>query len=512
MLHYLAFFFLITTLFQHKTDWMRLLKVQAIVGLLVALYAVGQAINWPLWMIDPPTGKSLSGTLGNPAYMGIYMAFSVFCAAFLAREGGKKRSLWAIVGIIEAIVFLTAQNRGSFVAISVGGIIGLGIWFFQKKRSVANIVSLGIGFIAIIGIGTWLVFSVKGGKVITDFKPRLWTWESSLAGIIERPITGWGAENFPFIFDKYYNPKHYRIESWFDRAHSTPLEYLTIGGIPLFLAYFGIFFVLYRKLFRKKNEGLLPLFAAMPLAYAINGLVLFETLPLYVIFFLIIGFVDAYAGDFQNTGINPKKTRDNYALKNGAFIICALLTLTSLYATVYMPLKKNILMLETARTDGKTDVEVFQEHMNALSYPSPVGAVEELQGLMTVTIGYFDYLMAQKLAMTVPKEKIAEIMRFNDYWYEKISPSAPGLKLVYIRVTSLLAAYRQTKDPLYLAKADELIAKGVAISPTRIEFVRFAMASAALRGDTTAYKAAFKKGITLLPDLDWEPDIRKFIY
>jgi hypothetical protein len=103
-------------------------------------------------------------------------------------------------------------------------------------------------------------------------------------------------------------------------------------------------------------------------------------------------------------------------------------------------------------------------------------------------------------------------MRFNDYWYEKISPSAPGLKLVYIRVTSLLAAYRQTKDPLYLAKADELIAKGVAISPTRIEFVRFAMASAALRGDTTAYKAAFKKGITLLPDLDWEPDIRKFIY
>lgn len=513
IIHYFIFFFLISLLFQSKEDWKRLAGWQAIIGAFVALYAVGQAINWPLWIIDPPTGR-VSGTLGNPAYMGIYMAFSACFALWVAIEDKNRRFFWGTIAIFEAIMFLMAQNRGSYAGAGIGIILMIFLWFIQKKRSKKSYAALGTILVAVALGASALIFTVKGGNALQDFQPRLWTWESALAGTIERPLTGWGAENFPFVFDKYYNPKHYRIESWFDRAHSTPFEYLTIGGIPLFLAYFGIFAVLYRRLLRKKNRGLLPFFAAMPAMYVINGLILFETIPLYLILLVALGLINAFTDDFKTAdGDNPARNpRTAFANAHMLFAALAVLALVLIYATVYAPLKKNVLMLGTMRTDGKTDIEVFQGHENSLNYRSPVGTQEDLQGLLTFTVSYFNYLRVNSLAQQIPKEKIAEIMKLNARWYERFGPYAPGLKIMYIRITGLLAAYQQTKDPAYLKEADRLIAQGAAASPTRIEFVRFALASAALRGDKAAYTAANNKGKVLLPDLGWEPDMAKFAY
>ena len=514
IIHYFFFFFLITLLFQHKEDWKHLAGAQAIIGCLVALYAVGQAINWPLWIIDPATGR-VSGTLGNPAYMGIYMAFSACFALWVARESKNRRLMWTIIAAFEAIMFLMAQNRGSYAGVGAGIIFMLFLWIAQKKRSKTSYITIGIALIAVILGASALILTVKGGNAIQELQPRLWTWESAFAGTIERPLTGWGAENFPFIFDAYYNPKHYRVESWFDRAHNTPLEYLTIGGIPLFLAYSCIFFVLYRRLLRKKNEGFLPFFAGMPLMYLVNGLVLFETIPLYLILFVALGLINAFTDDFKAI-TEEKDTRSAYgaatASSHAFFVALSALTIFSIYATNYVPLRKNLLLLETLRTDGKNDMEMFQEHEDVLSYKSPVGAQEDLQGLLTFTVSYFDYLRANDLMKEVSKEKIAEIMKLNARWYDRFGPYAPGLKIMYIRITGLLAAYQETKDATYLKEADRLIALGTAASPTRIEFVRFALASAALRGDKAAYTAANNKGKVLLPNYDWEPDMAKFVY
>ncbi|MDO8582619.1 MAG: O-antigen ligase family protein [bacterium] len=515
IIHYFIFFFLITTLFQNKNDWRRLIGAQVIISALVGLYGVGQAFNWPSWIIDPPnTGLSVSGTLGSPSYFGIYMALSACFALWITFQSrGNKKLFWLLIASFECISFLMSQNRGSFAAAGIGAVTMLIIWLIQKKRSKKSYIGAGIlAFLIVYGMGM-LILTVKGGDAIQRFQPRLWTWESAFAGIIERPLTGWGAENFPFIFDKYYNPKHYQIESWFDRAHNTPLEYLTTGGIPLFLAYASIFIVLYVRLFRKRNGELFPFFAALPLIYLINGFAIFETLPIYLIFFLLIGLITAFTEDFIDhqstriTGIHKKN-----ATAQTIFIILTILTFVSLYATIYRPLQKNLMILETLRTNGKTDLEIFKEHEATLRYSSPVGTQEELQGLLMFTVSYFDYLRANDLVGQVSKEKIASIMKFNAEHYEQRKSVTIGLKTLYIRITGLLAAYQETKDAAYLTEADRLIAIGTATSPTRIEFVRFALASAALRGDKAAYTAANNKGKVLLPNYEWEPEMAKFVY
>ncbi len=184
----------------------------------------------------------------------------------------------------------------------------------------------------------------------------------------------------------------------------------------------------------------------------------------------------------------------------------------TLYATAYLPIQKNMLILETMRTDGKTDIEMFEEYQKVLNYASPVGNQEELQGLLTFTVSYFDYLHKNKFTGQVSKATLDEFMKFNAHWYETLKPSLVGLKLAYIRTTGLLAAYQETKDIAYLKEADRIIAESTAISPTRIEFIRLAMASAALQNDKATYEKAIARGRILLPKLNWEPNMAKFVY
>lgn len=509
MLHYLAFYILLITLFENKKDWDRLIISQSVIAGFVGLYAIGQMIGWPTWIINP-MGGAKSGTLGNPNYLAIYMAMSGFLAFMIALEStGKKRQALLTAALFNIFIFFNADGRGAYIGIGAGIILAISLWLFKKRRGWrANTTAALCGVIIISGI-TGLVLTVKG-DAWEDIQPRLWTWESAIAGVIERPLTGWGAENFPFIFDKYYNPKHYLVESWFDRAHSVPLEYATTGGIPLLMAYMGIFAVLYARLKRRKSDALWPICMALPVMYFINGLVLFETLPVYIIFFLLIGFLDAYANEFTQQRIEST-TRNRTPLAWLFYATCLAMAYT-LYATAYLPIQKNMLILETMRTDGKTDIEMFEEHQKVLNYASPVGNQEELQGLLTFTVSYFDYLHKNKFTGQVSKATLDEFMKFNAHWYETLKPSLVGLKLAYIRTTGLLAAYQETKDIAYLKEADRIIAESTAISPTRIEFIRLAMASAALQNDKATYEKAIARGRILLPKLNWEPNMAKFVY
>ena len=128
------------------------------------------------------------------------------------------------------------------------------------------------------------------------FQDRIYIWKTALNGFKERPILGWGPENFTQVFDKYYNIKHYDVMkgfgAWYDRAHSIYFDYLIQAGILGLLSYLAIFAVFYWQLF--KNRKILPiisaLFLAIPIVYLVQGLVLFEVFPLYLNLFLFLAF------------------------------------------------------------------------------------------------------------------------------------------------------------------------------------------------------------------------------
>jgi len=100
--------------------------------------------------------------------------------------------------------------------------------------------------------------------------------------------------------------------AWFDRAHSVFFDYLTETGAVGLLSYLSIFTVLFwqvfvrtRKYIKEQSVGsedqklsggkewsplLGALFVAAPVAYLVQGLVLFDVLAMYLPLFIFLAF------------------------------------------------------------------------------------------------------------------------------------------------------------------------------------------------------------------------------
>ena len=60
---------------------------------------------------------------------------------------------------------------------------------------------------------------------------RFTVWGMAIQGFKENPVLGYGEENFNLVFNKYYDPRIYNQEQWFDRAHNVFLDWLIAGGL-----------------------------------------------------------------------------------------------------------------------------------------------------------------------------------------------------------------------------------------------------------------------------------------
>ncbi len=351
MLHYYAFFVLAALFLDKKEDWEMMFFVSLGASMLMILYGVAAnlgldvkinkvlaKLGYGLNLISPYQGGSrpeglwrrltearFQGSLGNPAYVAPYLLFSIFYAACLWCSK-KLKNVWAngflFGGLILVFLFffLLSQTRGAFLGLGASVLAFLLFASFSIKKIRKQIL---ISLIAVVLLGGGLVYfrdsaivkSIPGSRIFSisfsedTINTRVWTWGSAWKGFKERPIFGWGPENFSPVFDKYFDTRHFvpgkNSETWFDRAHSVIFDYLAETGALGFLGYMSMFIVLYWemwKVFRKERlpdaaVGSALIRAAMvglPIGYLVQGAVLFDVLPIYVNLFLFFGFAFYY--------------------------------------------------------------------------------------------------------------------------------------------------------------------------------------------------------------------------
>lgn len=224
------------------------------------------------------------------------------------------RIVISIISLGILIVFFMAATRGAFLgllgAISVGGVYfawqhkSLRKWLLGALAGLLIMVSLGVYFKDIPIIKDSSVGRIFDISFTTNtFGDRMIMCKTAVDGFKARPLFGWGPENFIHVFDQHFNTAYFKpsegFGAWFDRAHSVVFDYLAETGILGLLSYltiFGIFFILFFK-FHNKDTVLSaqPLFAKtillmIPVAYLIQGLVLFDVLPIYTNIFLFFAF------------------------------------------------------------------------------------------------------------------------------------------------------------------------------------------------------------------------------
>ena len=121
-------------------------------------------------------------------------------------------------------------------------------------------------------------------------------WKVAFQGWKERPVLGWGQENFLYVFSKYYDPALWKNEPWFDRAHNVFLDWLISAGILGLGAYLVMLGVTISLLFgawksgkvdRYIFAGLLSLLAA----YLSQSLFVFDNLTSHLFFFAVLAWI-----------------------------------------------------------------------------------------------------------------------------------------------------------------------------------------------------------------------------
>ncbi len=331
--HFVVLFFILRAVFTNKKDWIKLFRVFLFAGVIVGLYGFGQKLGISS-LYNEGTNR-IDSTIGNAAFFAAYMIFNTFFAmALMFIDRGSKffNYFYKFSFIIGILGIYLSETRGAILGAFFAFLFLAGAWLLHNRKNIkfSNIKSnKGLawifGFFAIIII---LFFVNKDilldplkriGSISlndTTTKTRILAAGVSWNGFLERPLLGWGPENYNLVFDKYYDPGLYPAEEWFDHAHNIIFDNLISAGAFGLLSYLFLLGVVIYLLFcygklEEENFIVSRIFMALILAYFLQNLFVFDALATYLPFFILLAFVgflstgekSTYTGN--KSGINP---------------------------------------------------------------------------------------------------------------------------------------------------------------------------------------------------------------
>ncbi len=294
--------------------WYTSLAVSGIVGI-TGLFQLLGAGEGPI---------RLDARLGNATYLGVYMLFHIAIAALLfARTWVKDvrnraTAAWIygpLIALNSVILFFTA-TRGAMLGLLGGAVLaGLILVFLNPRSRTARWTIAGLVALMVFGGIFWMARETAFVRGIlplyriatlledTTTYSRFMNWGMAWQGVQERPILGWGHENYAAVFDKYYNPNMWGQEPWFDRTHNIVLDWLIAGGVLGFAAYLSLYFFALLALWRSgafepyERAILTGLFAG----YFFYLLFTFDNILSYILFVSTLAYIAARATEGGRT-------------------------------------------------------------------------------------------------------------------------------------------------------------------------------------------------------------------
>ncbi len=337
MLHFLAFFTTMAVVLKDKKNWRTMFGMFVVSAYLMILYGIGAGIGID-GLLGPQFGENFSrfqGSVGNPAYVAVYLIFGMFFAGYLLISKFRKMETHKKITLIFSLIFffiffMLAATRGAFVGLGAGIFIGLLYLGFSKKDWRKPVLSVLTILIILFSFGVYFqdsdfVNSLPASRVFDisltakTFGHRTIMWGMAWEGFLDRPIFGWGPGNYIEIFQRKYDPEYFDPQTdtygaWFDRAHSVIFDYLSQTGIVGLLSYLSIFVVLFWQLAKLRVKESLrsedwtkpvkALLLGLPAAYLVQGLVLFDVSTTYIPLFVFLAFA---AYKFQNLQLTNNK-------------------------------------------------------------------------------------------------------------------------------------------------------------------------------------------------------------
>lgn len=308
LVHTFLYFIMLGSVLTTQKLWFRFFATSVAVATYVAGYGLMQYLGLA-------AGSSrIDSTLGNAAYMAIYMLFHIFILLWLYVQSNEvwQKIIWALLLPMFIFVLIETGTRGTAVGLAVGVMVMLayvalfGAQFKQyRKYAIGGFIFLLIavgGFIAARDsdvIQNQPNLARIANISIEDLEIRSIIWGMAWEGVKERPVLGYGQSNFNYVFNAKYDPRLYAQEQWFDRAHNIFMDWLIAGGFLGLIAYLSIFgalvyYLAVRPLLQRDDSFTVierGILLGLLAGYFTHNLVVFDNIVSYIFFAAILGFV-----------------------------------------------------------------------------------------------------------------------------------------------------------------------------------------------------------------------------
>lgn len=378
MLHLAAYAVIAACVLNTKVLWSRFWHMSLWVSVVMGLRSM-------LDLFDPTTGAfrnfRIYGTLGNSSYLGVYALLHIFLAGFFLIRYKKDR-MWNVFYIgtmmFNGFVMYWTGTRSAFVGLVVGILVAAaGIAVYEKKEKTVRKIGIGaiVATIVIVGFfgaikntafikqyptvdryASLISFDVK--KIFQDQGyGRTLLWGVAWKGVQERPLLGWGQDNFNYVFAKYYNPAMYGQEEWFDRAHNVFLDWLIAAGFLGLISYLALSVIMIVRIINIPEDAMSvaqkSVFVGMLVAYGVHNLFVFDHLVSYVLFFGFIGYIY-----YLSLPEVPKEDHSTLIASSGQRYAVITLVSVAMLIVVYVvslkPLSANSYLIDALRSQGES--------------------------------------------------------------------------------------------------------------------------------------------------------------
>jgi len=544
-LHLFGFFWALIFTFQQKEIWRKFFIFSVAIGAIISLMALLEQAGVKAFDFSQRGGS----TLGNTSFLGSYLLFNVFWAAYLFFVSTKWREriifLSTIVLAILAIYF--SHSRAGVLA-SFGGLALTGLLYLafkissKKARLLGKLVLIMASAVVLAAV---ILLYIPHNPVYDKFvsmatKSRPVNWQIAWQGFLEKPIFGWGSENYYLVFPKYFNPCLYTpacgSEVWFDRTHNIILDTLVANGLVGFLAYLGLLITTVWSLARarKKDFWLFAVFTSLIVGYFMQNLTVFDMPVSLLMFVFVLGFAGFVNLKEKETVISPSAKNNK---KAWPFVITAIAFLVCFVWFVIQPSKADYYTLKAisaqdidsrialaqktldASPAGKYQIRDFFGERFLLDIQQNYDKIREQAGSEQAVKRLLDFTtqMLQKTITESPSDYSAALRLAQAYnMYTVFDYSKLDLAVQYSEQLLQLSPNNQqsywvlSQTRLYQGKTDEALAlakQAITLEPQWFQSWEIAIQIAQQAGKNEEVQQMAGDALALvLPDIDKNPD------
>lgn len=507
LVHLYLYFIMLHSVFRKK-DWIVFFQSTIIASIIVCYRALLQKLGY---QVSLQGGFRVDSTIGNPTYLAAYLLFHIWLLLLVLYRFWRVWWLTALyAGALAfelAILYFTA-SRGpvlGLVAVFVPFTAAL-VWFWPRivsevggigrksseipqgvgpyggwslgRKIAAGVLVLSI----VIPAFFWLIRTsdfVQSNQALkrlvnysfteTTIKSRFLIWGMSSKAAFERPLLGWGQENYYLVFQKYFDSGLFAQEPWFDRSHNVVFDWLIHAGFLGLLGYLGMIGTACWTLIQGVRKGMVNawygiVLVSLFLTYFLQNLFVFDNLNTYILFFAFLAFSDSFSEGMAAASNEREVRKGSMGTNPGLAIGVGLATLVFVSALLYplhiKPIKESRALIRALSVpqQGGTLAQMKSAFEEALSY-NTFGDTEVREQMSNIARG-----VISNSSISADDRNAFASLTVNELKKETSGDDKDVKHLLFLG--SILMEWA-TLDPAHTTEAETTLKEAARLSPTK---------------------------------------------